>query len=579
MLPFPNVSLNRTVALTENNTKSHAFDVRNGMRVCHEDAPGIGGITLPGQKPRARRNEATVTQLPGYPRNTYGALPAWLIYDRHVLRFEAFFKEAVHESRLEQYRVRRCIIYFYLDDDTIHVAEARQDNSGIPQGIFLKRHRIPKEGEIDAFYGAADFAIGREVTFYGRTFRIINCDGFTRTFMEYLGVHMDEPEDLPADPHTIYRNIMKENMKATRPTKTLHDPLRQFLDWDRKVLRFNAFWDDSTQLFGDHRDFTIFYFLADDTIEVVECIGSNSGRDPFPKFIRRQRIPRTFQGVVAFGAPQAYYNDRDLAVGQTIEMFGRTFFIYNCDPFTSHYYDEKYGIKYRAVPMPQHQEVPVPRELPPHNGFGSEADTVGNCLSLVPKPPVKNFQKLMVNDRKMLRFAGRMETHSAIDQKRSFVIIYFLSDDTISVFEPPQRNSGVSGGKFLERMQLKKPNSSEHYGPTDFYIGATVEFHNFKFFLYEADEYALQFMELHPTVFPMSDANRVKSIARDFLSRSQVDLVASCQQFDRQAQGWLTFQEFRDVVMSIPGYNLTEQVCICVQIYGMFYFLVTSVGD
>ena len=39
-----------------------------------------------------------------------------------------------------------------------------------------------------------------------------------------------------------------------------------------------------------------------------------------------------------------------------------------------------------------------------------------------------------------------------------FIISYFLSDDTILVFEPPQRNSGILGGKFLERGRIKKPD-------------------------------------------------------------------------------------------------------------------------
>jgi hypothetical protein len=38
------------------------------------------------------------------------------------------------------------VIYFYLEDESIHVAEPKQQNSGIPQGVFLKRHRIPKAG-------------------------------------------------------------------------------------------------------------------------------------------------------------------------------------------------------------------------------------------------------------------------------------------------------------------------------------------------------------------------------------------------------------------------------------------------
>ena len=38
-----------------------------------------------------------------------------------------------------------------------------------------------------------------------------------------------------------------------------------------------------------------------------------------------------------------------------------------------------------------------------------------------------------------------------------FVIKYYLEDDTIAIFELPQRNSGMVEGKFLERGTYKKP--------------------------------------------------------------------------------------------------------------------------
>jgi hypothetical protein len=70
-----------------------------------------------------------------YPKTSgKGQLPAWIAFDRQVLRFEAFFREAVHERREEQFRIRKCTILFYLEDDTIQVNEPVQDNSGIPQG-------------------------------------------------------------------------------------------------------------------------------------------------------------------------------------------------------------------------------------------------------------------------------------------------------------------------------------------------------------------------------------------------------------------------------------------------------------
>lgn len=62
----------------------------------------------------------------------------------------------------------------------------------------------------------------------------------------------------------------------------------------------------------------------------------------------------------------------------------------------------------------------------------------------------------------MLRFFARLDTNRPIDMDRTFIISFFLSDDTISVFEPEKRNSGIVHGKFIERSKIKKP-SGEYY--------------------------------------------------------------------------------------------------------------------
>lgn len=66
--------------------------------------------------------------------------PQWIAYDRRVLRFFGFFKEPVVESAKENFRIRKVTIFYYLEDGTMHIGEPREDNSGIPQGVFLKRH-------------------------------------------------------------------------------------------------------------------------------------------------------------------------------------------------------------------------------------------------------------------------------------------------------------------------------------------------------------------------------------------------------------------------------------------------------
>lgn len=71
-------------------------------------------------------------------------VPNFVAFDKLVLAFNGYFKETVHESAQETYRVRPVIFQYYLEDDTICILEPRQPNSGLPQGVFLRRHRSLK---------------------------------------------------------------------------------------------------------------------------------------------------------------------------------------------------------------------------------------------------------------------------------------------------------------------------------------------------------------------------------------------------------------------------------------------------
>lgn len=49
----------------------------------------------------------------------------------------------------------------------------------------------------------------------------------------------------------------------------------------------------------------------------------------------------------------------------------------------------------------------------------------------------------------------------------------------ISIYEPPVRNSGIIGGKYLGKTRIPKPGSSTddpvYYEPADLTIGAMIE--------------------------------------------------------------------------------------------------------
>mmetsp|Transcript_16710 Transcript_16710/g.52605 ORF Transcript_16710/g.52605 Transcript_16710/m.52605 type:complete len:431 (+) Transcript_16710:977-2269(+) len=363
---------------------------------------------------------------------------------------------------------------------------------------------------------------------YARRFFICACDAFTRKFLDREG--FDVPDDIPFPDGPIKE--YKQTLMKQPKKKVYDDTTRKFFENDRKVLRFFLLWDDRGSLYGDRRPFILHYYLVDDTIEVLEQHDRNDGRDPFPKLLNRMKLPKHVYsvGTRPMTASQRtrcnweYYTYDDLKVGCYVNVYGRRMLIHDADEFTRHYYVTKlnWDIQdFRPVVVAE-QYPPIPQsELPPYNGWGTEEDSRQNCLSLIPRAKEPDFHKFMAHDRQILRFTARMgedsshRIYSNTDRQREFVINCFLVDDTLSIFEPPLRNSGVQGGKFLERCEVKKPGGRVKLGPRDLYVGAKIEVHSRIFELHGADDYTLAYMEANADSWPMSDGARVlEGVAR-----------------------------------------------------------------
>ncbi|TMS12196.1 EF-hand domain-containing protein 1 [Larimichthys crocea] len=431
-------------------------------------------------------------------------IPAHVALDKKVLRFYAYFEENVLYSPEEDYRMRPVVIYYYLEDDSMCIIEPRVENSGIPQGKRLKRQRLPKNERGD-HYQWKDLNLGMDLEVYGVKYHITQCDTFTKEFMDSEGIVLNEPEPMPVDPYSKCH----KNPPPTYTTPSDWDTRQRFLTMDRKVLRFYALWDDADSMFGETRPVTIQYFLVDDTVEIREVHKLNSGRDPFPIVMRRQKLPKKIKSEmfpscvleVSKKEVDEYYSPKDFQVGQIMKMLSRRFLLYDCDGFTKEYYQKNHPdmeIKPLDVSKQTDTLQETKKKLPPYNGFGSLEDSLQNCLHLIPEPPKKNVIKMLENDQ-VLRYCARLDSQDPKDESRRFILCYYLSNDMINIYEKPSRNSGIIGGKFLEKTQIPKPGSSpdnpEFYSPADFAIGATVEVFSHRFVLTDADLYVLKYLE------------------------------------------------------------------------------------
>ncbi|XP_020140631.1 EF-hand domain-containing family member C2 [Microcebus murinus] len=597
---LPGNSFNRKVGKEKFHKSQHWGFCNNVRMLVSDDKPGIGGELLPGQKMKPKYSR--------FPTGDGTDAPSWVAFDKQVLSFDAYLEDEVPDKSQENYRIRRYKIYFYLEDDTIQVNEPELKNSGLPQGTFIRRHRIPlPPPDEDQFYTVDHFNIGIDIVFYGRTFKIYDCDTFTQNFLRKLGVKLNPPGQCPEDP---YMKTRKETLECTEPLRPYEpfDTLRQFLEYDGKVLRFFCLWDDSASLFGDRRELILHYFLSDDTIEIKELLPHNSGRDAMSLFLRRSKLPKygppgvhqpgqitdrtvlnvygglTETQVIGFlldkykleKLEQEFYKDSDLTIGTTINVWGRKVLLCDCDEFTKSYYKSKYGIENftsiqcKAPPPPR-----IERKFPPYTGFGSEEDSLRSCVGLIPTPHKKNFKKFMEKDSygdvsNILRFFAKLITDKCADVDRLFVISYFLSDDTMQVFEPIEKNSGIAGGKFLKRSRVKKPGQeifkselSEYIKAEELYVGATVNINGYLFLLLNADEYTLNYMEKNSDKFPFSNfelaLQKVKNEESKSIEIKQVFTAADCKH-----TMMVDYNAFREILMSLTVGKLTDQEVITI---------------
>jgi hypothetical protein len=468
-------------------------------------------------------------------RNTYRPriAPAWLKHDGQVLHFLAYFQEPVHESPKENFHVRECVIYYYLEDGTMMVSEPKVENSGIPQGTFVKRHKIPKPG--GGYYSYPDLDCGITVSIYSRAFRIVDCDNFTRNFFENVAKQPLRPsEKVPVD---YFRASIEEGVEFPGPrspksasrNREIHDSkeytelslggnrknirLQQYLENDRKVLCFKCYWDDATR-YGARMYYQMHYYLADDSVEFLESLSRNSGRDPYPVFWKRNMLRKNPHVNAAPGMSEPepiIYKPEDFIVGTTVNLYGRDIFLYDCDEFTREFFRQYMGIEQECINIPDPGVVHVKLSPPPHNGFGTEEDSLASCFTLTPRVPRRDVNKLMAMSDKAMRFEAQMVLASPEDRSRRFVVAIHLADDGVSVWEVHQRNNGYAGGKFASKARQRNPETGAWLCPKDFSTGTTVTINAVSFLLGQADEATLQYMEANSAEFPSSNPRLVAS--------------------------------------------------------------------
>ena len=391
-----------------------------------------------------------------------------------VLRFRCFFKQRVENSPLEQFRVRTLILSYFLEDESLQLAEPQTPNSGIDQGLFLNRSRVSKPD--GSLFGPRDFICGRDICLHSRVYRICSMDEYTRKFYSSSGIDPGIECEIPSCLSDRGRPDFISN-----PTSHSAPKIIKSLDDDGKVLSFESFWDDLAD-FGFRHYFELHWFLGDDTIELIEVFPRTESNAAHRAVFLRRKSARDLNVSL-----------RDLIIGNSMNMLSRTFHIYNCDRFTTDYFMTRFNIEQRGTPMFL-DEVKTKRVL-------QESDR------LVPRRPPLDTSKLDQSTI-LLRFKARL---TKSEYERNFIIGYYPVDETLAAWEIPTRNSGIVGGKFAERGTKRKSDGSA-YKLTDIsQPGSRIRISGSEFEVIEPDEFTKKWLNDHVYIIRVSSYGKSRN--------------------------------------------------------------------
>jgi len=182
-----------------------------------------------------------------------------------------------------------------------------------------------------------------------------------------------------------------------------------------------------------------------------------------------------------------------------------------------------------------------------------------SVLSLVPKQPKKDFNKLFKNNGKIIRFTARFAQPKPEDAERLFVVNFHLFDDTLSIHEPPQRNLGIVTGRFLEKGVHLNMVTGDLFKPEDLYPGSLIEVHGRKFELIDCDEYTRKHFQGEAGNSKRLDLGSVLEKIREGM-RQHFPLVRDVfRKFDNDKDGVLIQSEFKQVLEKYGFANLSEE--------------------
>uniref|UniRef100_A0A1I7RK22 DM10 domain-containing protein n=2 Tax=Bursaphelenchus xylophilus TaxID=6326 RepID=A0A1I7RK22_BURXY len=334
---------------------------------------------------------------------------------------------------------------FHLDDETFSLYEPITDNSGHIQGRQFHRQRIPRNPKTVGtdYLDWKDVHVGEDLVLFGRKYRIVGCDDFTKD----RGIHVDDSEPIPTDAWSVFRHFRPQKMyRDDELTEMINKASleTELPSWETLPMNliFHVAWLDSKNDFHGtkvKRTFRMIATPADDTVTLIETTPGFNNQ----VFLKGLRL-----SYLAKDQVHRFYRVANFRPGIWIDVFKRPMYIYDCEgEATKAYIRQQFGtISYGTL----HMEI------------------------LERGPPAEQFE-ILPNE---LMFKATNDEFPGV----KFLILYNVNKRKIDIFEESRLKQWAKGRTFLldidatsMSLETLKPGSILRLFKWDFKLGDANE--------------------------------------------------------------------------------------------------------
>lgn len=455
----------------------------------------------------------------------------------HILTFFATYGEWNNTTR--ETETKSCMIQYFMDDKTIKITETGQLANGVSKEVILQKTLLLKDDGTP--YEIEDFSMSNYNDINNKTYNIIDADDITRKFLDKW-YEKKFRSSSPSESNEWGKWHNKKNFDNLYNEATLGNTVNNikregFVSYGDKTLKFVCLCENKVMFEKSpaasiapqpFQLFTLVYHLCDDSMEIF-AIPDPKITEPFSRLLARSYLPKkpvSTSSIVGL-KDENYFHWKDFGIGVELTVFSRVLKLIDCDATTREFYNNKGLPLAPSIAAPKIPKIEYKREIPPPTAFGSEEDSLRSCVgSLRPSAPRAKIFDEEIN----LKFQASLVSDCPEDAKRRFVFVYFVTDKTLQILEPPIKNSGFVGGVFLSRREIKSAVNGNKIVPKDFIIGNNIQILRHVFKIEKADGKTIEWMENKK--IPQSDINIILKKILPFLIVS-VDNGELKQEFDQ----------------------------------------------